>query len=271
MLAIATTDHELAAIEDRLAEFDLDSLTVAKPSEVRLVLLAALTDDAATERVARTLRAEGLMAVTRPDGGSALGAWLRDTRPVTVAEKLTVCPAWSEHDRGGLPAVLELGPGGFGSGHHPTTLMILEELAARIEGGERVLDVGCGSGVLALGSLRLGAGSAVAIDLKSEAIEAARRNAGLNEMTERLQATSRPLGEFEGRFDVVVANIARAGIVALAPHLVASVAPGGWLAVSGITPAQCSLVAEFLQPLAEVTRRECDDWSALVFEHPRVR
>lgn len=265
MLAVATTQLELPAVRTQLAELGMRSFSLVAPSDVRRVVLARFDDPAATERTAAALRAAGLMAVTRPDGGAALDAWFRDTRPVTVDERLTVCMAWSEHDRTTLTGLIELGPGGFGNGRHATTLMLLEELAERIKGGERLLDVGCGSGVLALGGLQLGAAAAVAFDRKPAAIEATRRNAELNGMAELLESTATPLEDLGGGYDVVVANVARAGIVSLAPDLVASVGPGGWLAVSGITPAQCEPVAEFLRPLNEIGRRTYGEWASLVF------
>ena len=66
-----------------------------------------------------TLRTEGRLAVVRPDGGARLDGWLRHTRPITFDERLSVCFAWSEHDRADLPGVIELGLGGFGNGGHP--------------------------------------------------------------------------------------------------------------------------------------------------------
>ena len=148
--------------------------------------------------------------VTRPDGGAPLQAWHRDTRPVTIGERISVCYAWSEHERSQLEELIELGPGGFGSGHHPTTRQIVEELVNRIGGGERVLDVGCGSGILGLCALRLGAARVLAVDLKPDAVAAARRNARANGMACRMEATLAALGRIDGVFDVVLANIARA-------------------------------------------------------------
>ena len=79
-----------------------------------------------------------------------------------------------------------------------------------------------------------------------------------------MEATLAVLGDIGGTFDVVLANVARAGIVELAPELVSHVSPDGWLAVSGISPSQCSQVAGFLGPLAEVERRTSGEWSTLV-------
>jgi ribosomal protein L11 methyltransferase len=161
--------------------------------------------------------------------------------------------------------VVEIDPGGgFGTGEHPSTRLLLEELASRITGGERVLDVGCGSGVLGLCALRLGASSVVGVDIEARAIEATQRNAALNGFARRVSATLARLDEIEGVFDVVVANIGRATLVELAQQLVGRVCANGWLAVSGIAPAQCSLVAALLRPLKVLERRTCDEWSALV-------
>lgn len=264
MISVATTGDELAGVCQRLRSLGGGPVDVVAPGDTRRVVLAAAAGERSVAGLAASLRAEGVMAVTRPDGGAALRKWLQDTRPLTFGPRLSVCPAWSEHDRRGLAGLVELGPGGFGNGRHPTTRQMLELLVERIDGGERVLDVGCGSGVLALGSLMLGAAGAVAVDIDPGAVEAARRNASINGMDDRLQATRDPLSAIDGPFDAVVANIARAGIVELAPELVSHVAPDGWLAVGGISPSQCSQAAGFLRPLVEVGRRASGEWAALV-------
>lgn len=264
MIVVATTEDELVAVCDRLRALGVSSVDVVAPSDTRRVVLASAEDAAGAAGLVVSLRAEGVMAVTRPDGGAALEAWYRDTRPVSFGERLSVCLAWSEHDRRHLPGLIELGPGGFGSGHHPTTSQIIEELASRVVGGERVLDVGCGSGILGLCALRLGAAGVVAADIEPGAVEATRRNAHVNGMDGRLEATLDPLGRIDGPFDVVLANIARAGVVELAPELVSHVSRRGWLAVGGISPSQCSQVVDFLHPLTEVGRRVSGAWSTVV-------
>ena len=263
MIAVATTQAELDEVCRRLRALGARSIDVVAPGDARRVVLAAV-DDRSAAGIAASLRADGLMAVTRPDGGAALRKWLQDTGPVTFDDRLTVCPAWSEHDRRGLPGLVELGPGGFGNGRHPTTCQIVDELVERIVGGERVLDVGCGSGILALCALKLGAAEAVAVDIDPGAVEATRRNAALNGLADRLTATQAPLGDIDGAFDTVLANIARAGIVELAPELVSHLSPDGWLAVGGLSPSQTAQAAGFLQPLVEVGSRASGDWATLV-------
>jgi ribosomal protein L11 methyltransferase len=267
IVVVATNEEDVAGVRARLAELDVDVVEVRVPSDARRLVLGAVADEDEAERLANVLRAEGLAAVTRPDDGPRLEAWTHHTRPITFDERLSVCFAFSEHQREDLPGLVELGPGGFGSGEHPSTRLLVEELLGRIDGGERVLDVGCGSGVLGLCALELGARRVVAVDVEERAVAATRRNAALNGVDGRVDARHAPLGEMEGTFDVVVANVGRAAIVALAPVLVPRLAPGGWLAVSGISPSQCSLVAGFLRPLVELGRRTSGEWSALVLAH----
>jgi ribosomal protein L11 methyltransferase len=220
-------------------------------------------------RASTTSRRRLVSSLSCAASGAQLGAWNRNTRPIVVGERLTVCFVWSEHDRRGLSNVLELDPGGgFGSGEHPSTRLLLEELVARIIGGERVLDVGCGNGVLGLSALRLGASSAVGVDIQGRAIEATRRNAALNGFERRVEATQAPLVEIEGAFDVVVANIGRAATVELAADLLEHLSPSGWLAVSGISPGQCAHVAALFSPLEVLECTTRDEWSAVVLGRP---
>src|SRR5262245_21753418 len=207
IVVVAATEDEVAGVRARLGGRGVGVVSVAAPSDTRRLVLAAVNDEWEAERLASALRAEGKSAVTRPDGGARLAAWKRDTRPITFGERLSVCYVWSEHDRRDLSRLIELGAGGFGSGRHPSTRLLVEQLLDRITGGERVLDVGCGSGVLGLFALRLGASRVVATDVKADAIEATRRNAALNGMDGRVEATPAPLGQIHDAFDVVVANV----------------------------------------------------------------
>ena len=268
MIAVATSEDELVGMCDRLRTLGASACDVVAPGGTRRVILTAVDDERNAGSLVASLQAEGVMAATRPDGGAALRAWLRDTRPVTFGGRLSVCHAFSEHDRSDLVGLIEIGSGGFGSGHHATTRQVIEALVERIAGGERVLDVGCGSGILGLCALKLGAANVVAVDVKPDAVEATKRNAGINAMGGRIQASLAALGEIDDTFDVVVANIARAGIVELASELVSHVSPGGWLAVGGISPSQCSQVVDFLNPLVEVERRTSGEWSSLVLAAP---
>jgi ribosomal protein L11 methyltransferase len=268
VIVVATTEDRLPDAKAGLGALGLPAQDVLAPSDARRVLLAGVDDPQAGARAVSRLRAEGWMAVLRPTGGAQLEAWTRHTKPVSISERLTLCYAWSEHDRRCLPNVLELDPaGGFGTGGHPSTRLLLHELVGRLEGGERVLDVGSGSGVLALAALRLGAASAVAVDIDVRAVEATRRNAALNGLEGGLEATNVATAQITGAFDVVLANIGWAALIDLAPELRRLLSPGGWLAVSGIAPAHRSRVTASLLPLRTIEVRTCDEWDALVLAH----
>jgi ribosomal protein L11 methyltransferase len=270
VLVLAAPEDELFGAREVLRELGLAATQLVTPSEGRLLLLAPVADELDGARLVARLRAAGRPAVLRPDRDPQLGAWRRHTRPIVIRDQLTVCFVWSEDDRRGLPNVVELDPGGgFGSGHHPSTTLLLEQLAARISGGEKVLDVGCGSGVLGLCALRLGATRVVGIDIEAPAIEATRRNATLNGLEGRMEVTLGALDDIDESFDVVVANIGRAAVVELAPQLIPRVSSGGWLAVSGFSPPQCSLMASVLRPLRLREQQTRDEWAALVLEHSR--
>jgi ribosomal protein L11 methyltransferase len=148
--------------------------------------------------------------------GAWLDAWREFARPVR-AGRLVVVPAWIEvGDEDGIR--IDIDPGRvFGHGGHPTTRLLLEELDRRIRGGESVLDVGCGSGVLAVAAATLGAGRVEGIDIDPDAVPVTLANAARNGV--RVAASTTPVTEVGGRYDLVLANIGADVLVELAPVL----------------------------------------------------
>ncbi|WP_147653120.1 50S ribosomal protein L11 methyltransferase [Vulcaniibacterium gelatinicum] len=195
-------------------------------------------------------------------------AWMDRYEPLRFGTRTWIVP-WNRE----LPtqaqaadaAVVRLDPGlAFGSGTHPTTALCLEWLdALAAEGaleGATVLDFGCGSGILALAALKLGAARAVGVDNDPQALLATRDNAQRNGVADRL-AVYAPEAEPAATYPVVVANILASALDALAPQLAARVAPGGRIALSGILAGQEEALleryGEWFDALA-VERRE--DW-----------
>jgi protein-L-isoaspartate O-methyltransferase len=169
--------------------------------------------------------------------------------------------------------VVRIDPGGaFGHGGHVTTRLALELVAARCTTGwgtgpdRSVLDVGTGSGVLAVAAARLGAGPVVAVDVDPRARAATRANAAANGV--EVEVPDGGLDAVGGAFGLVVANLEAPVLVELGPALVARVAPEGRAVVSGFLAARVGAVVAALAPLRVVNRRTEDDWAALVLRHP---
>jgi ribosomal protein L11 methyltransferase len=278
LVIVAATSATADAAE---AALRLEGATVLRQRTVgpdRMLVTAGPFDDAKAALVVARMRGMGWPASDRPEGGGHLTAWNTHTAPVVVADRLWVCFPWCESDRSDAPPVVEIDPGAavgpgaaFGTGSHPSTLLLLAELVARLHGGETVLDVGCGSGVLAIAAVRLGAATATAIDIAPAAVAATTANAAGNGVGGRVLASATPAEEVVGLFDVVLANIGAATLRTLGPALVRRLAPNGWLGVSGISPAQISTVAAALPGLAVVSAPILEDWAAIVARFDGVR
>ena len=205
------------------------------------------TDDEARDAAAALVAWRPDVGVQVVDAGpglaAALEAWRPFARPVRVGA-LHVRPAWLDPDDD-PPAVGErvvvVDPTRAFGYDHPSTVACLEAVAELAGPGVAVLDVGCGSGVLALGAAALGAAPVVAVDADPVAVAATAASAiaaGLG-----VDASTRPVGELTGRFDLVVANIGAAALRALAPAIAARVAPGGRLVLAGLLVEQVPEVA----------------------------
>jgi ribosomal protein L11 methyltransferase len=189
--------------------------------------------------------------------------WLRDFRPMRFGRRLWVCPA-GQPPGSAAATVLELDPGlAFGTGTHPTTALCLEWLDEAVAGDERVLDYGCGSGILALAALRLGARAASAFDIDPQALQATRENAIKNGLADRIEVTGRT--EDLGRgFDIVLANILSGPLIALAPDLAVRTRTGGALVLAGLLERQSGEVAQAYQPWFDIGPvAERDGWTLL--------
>ena len=191
-------------------------------------------------------------------------SWRKFATPTWVAPDLVVRPAWVPWNAPPGVTVLHIEPGAtFGMGDHPTTVLSLRAIRRLIRPDCTVLDVGCGSGVLAIGALVFGAASAVAIDIAYAAVAVTRTNAAANGVAERLTASTTDLADLDGSYDVVVANILAPTLVALAPDLKRLLSPGGTLVISGVLSEAHAHVLAALLPLQVITTDELDCWAAV--------
>jgi ribosomal protein L11 methyltransferase len=186
--------------------------------------------------------------------------WLEHFKPMSFGQRLWICPVGSQVTAADS-VVVELDPGlAFGTGTHPTTALCLEWLDGLDLQDKTLIDYGCGSGILAIAALKLGAASAIAVDHDPQALQASCDNAEKNGVAERL-FTCLPAEVPDGRCDILVANILAGPLVTLAPNLAALIKPGGYFALSGILAEQQTNVAEAYQPFAHLAApKQRDEW-----------
>lgn len=190
--------------------------------------------------------------------------WRNHAEPVWIDSDLVICPAWVPFDAGPGVTVVRIEPGStFGLGDHPTTRLSLRAVRSALHEGATVLDVGCGSGVLAIGACLLGAGHATAIDISPASVPATVFNAAANGVADRVEVSTIPLAQVDGRYDVVVANILAPVLIELAADLRRLVAPSGVLIISGVLAGHHEHVETALQPLRRTDRATLDGWAAV--------
>ncbi|OEY65684.1 50S ribosomal protein L11 methyltransferase [Marinobacter sp. X15-166B] len=175
-------------------------------------------------------------------------ACLDDFAPMQFGQRLWIVPSWHEAPDPEA-ANLRLDPGlAFGTGTHPTTALCLEWLDGQSVENKQVIDYGCGSGILGLAALLLGANHVVGVDTDPQALEASRENARRNEVPDHQLALYLPQDEPDTQADILLANILAQPLISLAPHLATRVKMGGQLALSGILSSQVLSVMAAYEP-----------------------
>jgi ribosomal protein L11 methyltransferase len=250
-------------------------------SRITFYLLAGDTGFAKLAEVRVALQA---LKESRSDCGSLLltleevqdadweTSWKQYYKPLEIGERLLVIPQWETAElHGRVPLILDPGLT-FGTGSHATTRLCLTALEQAVQGGERVLDLGCGSGILSIAALRLGAASARAVDIDEQCLTVARDNAALNDIgPDRYTVEVGDLltdeafrASLGGGYQIVLANIVADVIIALAPLVRSLMAEGGWFLCSGIIDTRADEVAEKLRAagLVLAQRQESEGWCA---------
>jgi len=243
--------QDAGALAIELRDAGDEAILEPRPGETplwsRLRIAALFPETVADMDVRRALAQAGAppqVAFSRIDDADWVGAFRAGLAPRRFGRRLWVCPADEPAAQVGA-AVVALEPGmAFGSGDHPTTAMCLEWLDRTMSAGASLLDYGCGSGILALAGLALGAGSAVAVDDDPQARAASRGNAEANGLASRIDVRAPGELSAECAFDRVVANILSSTLIALAPRLTGHCRPGGRLALSGILEHQAAAVRQ---------------------------
>ncbi len=266
----ATDDAELAA--DVL--WQAGAAAIEEQSSASTVrLLAGYPSVVDADGAAALARGAGwtVVAVT-PVVDDGLDGWRRFAR-VERAGRVVLVPAWLDPpvaDPDDLLVRLDPGPT-FGSGSHPTTRLVAAVTADQVRPGDQVLDVGTGSGALAVVAALAGAGEVVGLDVDPASAEVVAANALRNDVGGVVQVDHRPLAALVAagsRFDLVLANLLAPVVVDLAADLVAALAPEGRLVVSGLLADRWAVATDHLEGLVveEVTTDE--GWAAVTLRHP---
>lgn len=266
---IRDPNDELVAREDPDAPFVVSAHVADEP--------AAASSVQETERALWHFQAFGLgrvgsLRVRAVDDVDWADAWRQHYVPQRIG-RVVIVPSWADEPIGENEVAVVMDPGmAFGTGLHPTTrgcLAMLQDVVVP----STVLDVGCGSGILGLAALRLGAERVVALDTDPQAVQASADNAGRNGVADRVRA-SRGTLDSEPRewYGLVLANLVAALLIDLAPRLARHLAPDGVLIAGGIIEARAAevIAAMAAAGLMVAARRDDGEWVTLRLEHARV-
>jgi len=266
--ALMALDALSVSVEDADAHTDQEQALFGEPGMpapaqawLRSQVLALFADQTLAEHAAHILKLQDFF-----DNASLLGIaevppqdWVRLTQsqfePVEITPDLWVVPSWHEAPAQALQ-VIRLDPGlAFGTGTHPTTRMCLRWIALHLHKGCRVLDYGCGSGILAIGAALCGAAEVDAVDIDAEAVTAAQANALANQVSIN---TGLP-DLAQGQYGLVVANILAAPLKVLAPLLCAHVVQGGHLLLAGVLSRQIEEIQQAYAPYLQLQVADTQD------------
>jgi ribosomal protein L11 methyltransferase len=261
--------EEAGGVEER------DGGTLAQAPHGKTTLVAWLPPETAEETLERVhARAAALpeASIQRRDRDEDewRDAWKKHFGVLKVPP-FVIVPSWERHSPAENEIVIDLDPGrAFGTGGHASTRLCLRLIGQLMLPAHRFLDVGCGSGVLAIAcARRWPAALGVGIDVDPDAIEVSRENAARNQVDAQIRFSTEPLESVEGSFDLVTANIQPEVLIPMAPLLAGRLAPGGRAVLSGILVEAAPPVVEAYRAcgLHLAAERDEDEWRALVLQN----
>ena len=195
---------------------------------------------------------------------SVADTWRSHAQPSWIERDLVVVPAWLPFDAPDGITVVRIEPGStFGLGDHPTTVLSLRAVRRALFPGATLLDVGCGSGVLAVTACRLGAARADGIDISPASVGVMTENARANGVESRVSVSTTPLSAVDGPYDIVAANLLAPTLIELADELRRVLAPDGVLVISGILAERQDHVLGALAPLRVIGEEHREGWAAV--------
>lgn len=249
-------------------ERDASTLVKSRKHD-RITLVASFASREEAEAALKELDASFSPAIEEIIGDAWRDSWKEHFRPFEFCPGVVVRPPWESYEKKGDEYVLELEPGrAFGTGLHETTSLVALVLAEHKDAlrDKTMLDLGCGSGILALVGLLYGAKHALLVDIDEDAVAVSRENAERNNMLDRTEFLASGVEGVRGTFPVVLANIEARVLIPMADALIAKVDPGGLLVLSGILVPQADSVIEAYAALTFVDQKVRGEWVSLVFK-----
>ncbi len=243
-------------------EHDSGTITAYFPGDTTQEQLQVILEEAKSWSAADSL------SIAKVPDQDWVAQWKERLTPLRVTPRLVIVPSWQTYQAGPGEQVVVLDPGmAFGTGHHETTRMCLELLDERLRRGwtSKVLDLGTGSGILAIAAARLGAGRVVASDIDPVACETAARNVDINALSGLATVVDAEAGWTLGPYDLIVANLTAEDLSDLMPLIAENLAPEGAAVLSGILASRESIVARALTASDLRVTRRCGagEWAAL--------
>ncbi|MEJ2690741.1 MAG: 50S ribosomal protein L11 methyltransferase [Deltaproteobacteria bacterium] len=200
--------------------------------------------------------------------------WKEHFKPEHITPRLVIKPTWESYTPAGGEKIIEMDPGmAFGTGHHASTRLCVQFIDQLLQSStvpQTVLDVGTGTGILAMAAVLLGAHSALAIDNDPEAVKVASENIQRNKLSDKIEASGIDLQDARGRFDLIIANIIYDTLLFLAPQICEKMEAGGHLILAGILAGeQAESIAKTYAGLgiAHLATRQEGEWVALLFSN----
>ena len=258
---------------EQIAHVDLiEQELLDKPRDTVIIHMYLEPGDSPVETlalIAARMEAAGIPYTSETEGVEQedwQNGWRKYYHPMDVGQRLAVVPSWQDYETSRVKLILDPGLA-FGTGGHETTNLCLEVLDERVRGGERVLDIGTGSGILAIAVLKLGAAVAEGVDIDPVAVRTAGENAALNGVADKLTVLVGDLSDkASGRYDIITANIVANAIMALAPAVPGLMADDAVFIASGIIDSRKDEVIAALEAagLAVLEVKEKRGWECIV-------
>jgi ribosomal protein L11 methyltransferase len=248
-----------------IEERDASTLLPSPAGAHTTTLVASFADEAAALAVADQLKDRYQVQLEHVVGDAWREAWRAYFKPLRVGSHFVVKPSWEPYEVQPGDLVITLDPGqAFGTGTHESTQLLLAALGEHVQPGMRVLDLGCGSGILAVACALLGASHVLAIDVDPLALSATAENSAANGVSAVVEAGDQPVDQIREAFPLVLANIEARVLVPLAAAVSERVQPNGLLFLSGLLHDHVAGVREAYAGFELVAQPTAGDWAALL-------